>query len=218
MNMNKKEFMKKNLVLKNIPPREYENPFIVALCGYSGSGKSHIARTLSKELELYIVGGDTVRQQIYQDSELKNLPLDEIQDLTNEISNQKIKKILNQKMSVVIDRSVSALKYFNQLKEYQVPVYLIHLISDHEQNIERVINRYQEPQKDLDGYGDIDSKSGVHTREMYEEIKERKVYDIPEELFDYQIDARKPLEEVMIQTKEIASNIASKYTTKTKKI
>ena len=216
--MNKKEFIEKNLVLKNLPPRGYESPFIVALCGYSGSGKSHVSRILSKELGLYIVGGDTVRQQIYQDPELKNLPLDEIQDLTNEISNQKIKKILNQKMSIVIDRSVSALKYLNRLKEYQVPIYLIHLISDHEQNIERVMNRYQEPQKDLDGYGDIDSKSGVHTREMYEEIKERKVYDIPKELFDYQIDARKPLEEVMIQTKEIASNIASKYTTKTKKI
>ena len=218
MNMNKKEFIKKNLVLKNIPPREYENPFIVALCGYSGSGKSHISRILSKELGLYIVGGDTVRQQIYQDPDLKNLPLEEIQNLTNEISNQKINKLLDQKTSVVIDRSVSALKYLDRLKEYQVPIYLIHLISDHEQNIERVINRNQQPQKNIEGYGDIDSKSGVHTREMYEEIKERKVYDIPKELFDYQIDARKPLDEVILQAKEIAGEIASKYTTKTKKI
>ena len=76
----------------------------------------------------------------------------------------------------------------------------------HEQNIERIINRSND-HNDLGGYGDIDSKSGVKTREMYEEIKERKTYNIPSEMFNYNIDARKPLEDVIIQTEKIANDI-----------
>ena len=81
--MEKLEFINKCLVLKNLPNQKYDEPFIIALSGYSGSGKSHIAKILSQKLGLYIVGGDAVRQKIYQDNELKHLELEEIQNLTN---------------------------------------------------------------------------------------------------------------------------------------
>ena len=58
--MEKQEFINKCLVLKNLPNQKYDEPFIIALSGYSGSGKSHIAKILSQKLGLYIVGGDAV--------------------------------------------------------------------------------------------------------------------------------------------------------------
>ena len=205
--MKKEEFINKCLILKNLPDQRYDEPFIIALSGYSGSGKSHVAKILSQRLGLYIVGGDAVRQKIYQDSELKHLELEEIQNLTNYISELKIKKILRENMSIVIDRSISSLDGLNNLKKLNIPVFLINLISDHEQNIERIINRSNNC-NDLGSYGDIDSKSGVKTREMYEEIKERKIYNIPNEIFNYIIDARKSLEDVTIQTNNIANDIS----------
>lgn len=123
------------------------------------------------------------------------------------MSELKIKKILRENMSIVIDRSISSLDGLNNLKKLNIPVFLINLISDHEQNIERIINRSNNC-NDLGGYGDIDSKSGVKTREIYEEIKERKIYNIPNEIFNYIIDARKSLEDVTIQTNNIANDIS----------
>ena len=203
--MTKEKFIEENLILKQIPPKKYENPFIIALSGYSGSGKSHIAKVLSQSLGLYIVGGDSVRQKVYQDEELKNLPLEEIQKLTNKVSELKIKKLLENNISIVIDRSLSSLESLKILKSFNCKVLLINIISDHEQNIKRIINRTDD--YSLGGYGDVDSKSGVKTKEMYDEIRERKVYDIPLNLFDFTIDAKKDLDSVINQTKEIAIKI-----------
>lgn len=203
--MTKEKFIEENLILKQIPPKKYENPFIIALSGYSGSGKSHIAKVLSQSLGLYIVGGDSVRQKVYQDEELKNLPLEEIQKLTNKVSELKIKKLLENNISIVIDRSLSSLESLKILKSFNCKVLLINIISDHEQNIKRIINRTDD--YSLGGYGDVDSKSGVKTKEMYDEIRERKVYDIPLNLFDFTIDAKKDLDNVINQTKEIAIKI-----------
>ena len=203
--MTKEKFIEENLILKQIPPKKYENPFIIALSGYSGSGKSHIAKVLSQSLGLYIVGGDSVRQKVYQDEELKNLPLEEIQKLTNKVSELKIKKLLENNISIVIDRSLSSLESLKILKSFNCKVLLINIISDHEQNIKRIINRTDD--YSLGGYGDVDSKLGVKTKEMYDEIRERKVYDIPLNLFDFTIDAKKDLDNVINQTKEIAIKI-----------
>ena len=86
--MAKNKFIEENLILKQLPPKKYEKPFIISLSGYSGSGKSHIAKVLSQALDLYIVGGDSVRQKVYQDEELKHLPIEEIQNIITRLLEQ----------------------------------------------------------------------------------------------------------------------------------
>ena len=39
-----------------LPERRYKEPFIVTLCGYSGSGKSMISKILSSELSTHLSG------------------------------------------------------------------------------------------------------------------------------------------------------------------
>ena len=59
-------------------------------------------------------------------------------------------------------------------------------------------------------YGDIDSKSGVDSVEVYNEILERKEYNLESSDFNYSIDATKDVDYVIEKAKEIAKDISLK--------
>lgn len=205
--MNKEKFVSQILDEMKLPEKRYQNPFIVTLSGYSGSGKSHIARMLSKQLSLYIVSGDMVRQKLYHNDTVSH-DFDDIQVITNDVCEKEIRKLLDCNVSVIIDRSVSSVKTMQRMKEYGVPVYMIEITSRDEQNIERILKRnHGKENMKHEGYGDIESYSGVMFREDYMEIKERKIYDIPSNLFDYHIDGTKSLEEVLADAEKIGQDI-----------
>lgn len=208
--MNKEKFIDTILNEMVLPDKRYSQPFMVTISGYSGSGKSHVARVLSKELSLYIVSGDKIRQRLYQDETYSHV-FEDIQAITNEVCDKEIEKLLENHVSVVLDRSVSSMETREKLKEYGVPCYHIEITSDDGQNMERIIKRNHEDKNRVhEGYGDADSYSGMDSREGYMEIKERKVYDIPSELFDYHIDGTVSLEEEIEQAQEIARDIQNK--------
>lgn len=208
--MSKEKFIDTILNEMVLPDKCYSQPFMIMISGYSGSGKSHVARVLSKELSLYIVSGDNIRQRLYQDETYSHVFKD-IQAITNEVCDKEIEKLLQNHISIVLDRSVSSMETREKLKEYGMPFYHIEITSDDEQNIERIIKRNDEDKSVVhEGYGDTGSYSGMDSREEYMEIKERKVYDIPSELFDYHIDGTVSLEEELEQAKKIAQDIASK--------
>lgn len=204
------EFITKIVDDTKLPPKKYEKPFIIALSGHCGSGKSHVAKVLSKELQLYIVGGDSVRIKIRKE---KSLPQDDnyINELTNKICYLKIQKLLDANASIVIDKSTSSIKDLENLRKYNVPIILIKLISDHDQNRKRVTERSNTQMINIPGYGDLDSISNIVTPELYDIVVGRKVYDIPDTEFDYIIDARVPLEEELKEAEKIAKEIIKMY-------
>lgn len=206
----KNEFISKILNNMKLPPKRYDKPFIIALSGHCGSGKSHVAKVFSKELQLYIVGGDSVRWKIRKEP---SLPQDvtSINNLTNEICYLEIEKLLKENVSVVIDKSTSSIKDLENLEKYNVPIILISLISNHEQNRKRVTDRSNQEMINMPGYGDIDSISDIITEELYDQVVGRKTYNIPLDRFDYTIDATVKLEVELKEAEKIAKEIAKKY-------
>lgn len=206
----KNKFIAKILNNMKLPPKRYDKPFIVAISGHCGSGKSHVAKVFSKELQLYIVGGDSVRWKIRKES---SLPQDvtSINNLTNEICYLEIEKLLKESVSVVIDKSTSSIKDLENLEKYNVPIILINLVSNHEQNRKRVTDRSNQEMINMPGYGDIDSISDIITEELYDQVVGRKTYNIPLDRFDYTIDATVKLEVELKEAEKIAKEIAKKY-------
>lgn len=206
----KNKFIAKILNNMKLPPKRYDKPFIVAISGHCGSGKSHVAKVFSKELQLYIVGGDSVRWKIRKES---SLPQDvtSINNLTNEICYLEIEKLLKENVSVVIDKSTSSIKDLENLEKYNVPIILINLVSNHEQNRKRVTDRSNQEMINMPGYGDIDSISDIITEELYDQVVGRKTYNIPLDRFDYTIDATVKLEVELKEAEKIAKEIAKKY-------
>lgn len=204
--MTTEEIIERLLQGEAFPDKYYQNPFIVAMSGYSGSGKSHTASLLSCQLDAVIISGDHVRKFLYGQKD--SYAYEEIQKITNEVCDIRIKKLLNQKKAIILDRSVSSEEELEQLKAYHVPIFLIELISDHEQNVKRIIERKNHPVVTISPcYGDIVNESGMNSREVYEEVKARKVYNIKTEKFQYHIDARVSLFAQLDQVLKVSSDI-----------
>lgn len=203
----KEEIIDKFINNMNFPPVRYDKPFIVTMSGYSGSGKSYVARVLSSELGLYIVSGDHVRQEVYNNHQMSH-EFENVQAITNEICDLEIKKLLENKISIVIDRSISSVESLNNIKNYGVKVYTINIKSDHEQNIERICRCEKMKINITPVYGDSNHCSGMNSREVYDEVRNRKLYDIDDNNFDYHIDGTVSLVEEIEQARKIAHNIA----------
>ena len=59
------DFMKEMREKKQQVPR-YQKPSIVLLSGYPGSGKTEVAREISKNLGFYLLSNDYVRNAYYR--------------------------------------------------------------------------------------------------------------------------------------------------------
>ena len=193
-----------------LPTKTYSTPFIITMCGYTGSGKSIISKVLSSELSIYIVGGDKIRNIYYFDKNA-NHDINYINQVVNEVTKKEIKYLLDNGISIVIDRSVSSQSALNDLKELCDNVIMINLLSDHKINIDRILNRKEYSIDTTICYGDIDSISGVNTEKVYNDILKRKVYDLDSENFDYTIDTTKSIDYVIERTKQITKEIKKRY-------
>ena len=60
-------------------------------------------------------------------------------------------------------------------------------------------------------YGHQESKSGVVTEEEYNKIKERKVYDLEDSIYDYFVDTNTSLSNLYEQLTNIKNQIQQKY-------
>ena len=84
---------------------KFKKPCLIALSGYPGSGKTDIARTLSKELGIFLLSNDYVRNYYYQFtkdySEEKRL---EIESKVSSINSLRLKMLLGTRTSFVFDR------------------------------------------------------------------------------------------------------------------
>lgn len=207
-----KEHLKQQILEAMIlPTLQYKTPFLILLTGYSGSGKSTVASYLSHKLNLYIVSGDKIRNMIYGN---QNYPQDfeTIEIITNEMVELEIEKCLTNQISVVLDRSISSLKVLKQMQQQYKNLFLIKLESDHERNKKRICEKgkYIPP---TPIYGDWDSSLGLckKTIKEYDIILKRKIYDIPNEMYDTILDSNCDIESLFSQLDQVMEKIKIKF-------
>ncbi len=191
-----------------LPAKRYQKPFIITMSGHCGSGKSYISKLLSRELSVYIISGDRIRDKILSIN--SNFDPQELYNMKNRINIYIIKKLLENNVSIVMDRSVSSMEQLNLVKQLTNNAITIKLLSDDDTNKKRVVSRDKINPVIMPIYGDYESPSDILTIEAYDEVKSRKIYDIPDILFNYEIDTTKSLEEVEEQVIKISKQIKSK--------
>ena len=136
----------------------------------------------------------------------------EVRQTNNIVCLEGMKYCIDNKYSIILDRSVSNKKDLSTITErVDLPIILIKIISSEDENIKRVKNRQEEKEMVIPHYGHQESKSGVVTEEEYNKIKERKVYDLEDSIYDYFVDTNTSLSNLYEQLTTIKNQIQQKY-------
>ena len=123
-----------------------------------------------------------------------------------------MKYCIDNKYSMILDRSVSSQKDLSFIKDkVNLPIIFIKIISNDIENIKRVKNRQNTQDIKIEHYGHQESKSGVVTEEEYNKIKQRKIYDLDDSVYDYFINTNTSLDELKISLNNIIEDIKKKY-------
>lgn len=208
-----KDEVRKVIEEERVKPEEtYQKPFLILLTGNVGSGKSLVSQILSKELNLYLISGDYIRNIIKKRYPAIDLHSEEVRQTNNIVCLEEMKYCIDNKYSIILDRSVSNKKDLSTITErVDLPIIFIKIVSSEAENIKRVKKRKEENEILIPHYGHQESKSGVATEEEYNKIKERKVYDLEDSIYDYFIDTNTSLSNLYEQLTTIKNQIQEKY-------
>lgn len=194
----------------------YKKPCVIALSGYAFSGKTEIARTLSKELGIFLLSNDYVRNYYYQFtkdySEKKRL---EIEDKVSSINNLRLRTLLLSRTSFVYDRDFNLEKDFNRLdillQILRMRLIKIKVNSTDSHNLSEMSSMVMDYDKVYPGViGDKVEYQSSFDEETYYQIKTRKPHTLPDQFFDFVIDNDDPLK-FKDQTKTLVKIIKENY-------
>lgn len=173
---------------------KYKKPCIVALSGYPFCGKTPVARTLSKELGIFLLSNDYVRNYYYQFtkdySEEKRL---EIEKKVSKINNFRLQKLLSTRTSFVFDRDFNLESDFTKFEKLskllRMQLIKIKVKATDAHNLEELKKAVMDYDKIYPlVIGDKVEYQSPFDEETYYQIKERKPHNLPDEFYDFVID------------------------------
>ena len=188
---------------------KYNKPFIITFSGLPECGKTTIARELSKDLGIFLLSNDYIRNYFYQFTREYNEEVrKEIERKVKKINLYRLKKLLMSRTSFVYDRDFNTEEQYKRLdmirKFVRMNLVKIKVNSTDEGNLERIKNRDMDYNKIYKGViGDKVEYLSSFPEDEYYEIKSRKPQMLSDDFFDYVIDGEnidiKTLEKSIIQ-------------------
>lgn len=194
------------------PEKKYNQPFLILLTGEVGSGKSLVAELLSQALNLYLINGDYVRNIVKSLNPNIEISAPEVRKVINEVCLDEMSYCEKNNYSIILDRSVSNYEDLNYIKNKRnLPIVFIRLLSNDLENIKRVEERPNKKNNPIPHYGHQETTSGVVTKQEYNKIKETKVYNLEDCIYDYFLNTTTTIEELKENLENIIINIKNKY-------
>lgn len=194
------------------PEKKYNKPFLILLTGEVGSGKSLVAELLSQALNLYLINGDYVRNIVKSLNPNIEISAPEVRKVINEVCLDEMSYCEKNNYSIILDRSVSNYEDLNYIKNKRnLPIVFIRLLSNDLENIKRVEERPNKKNNPIPHYGHQETTSGVVTKQEYNKIKETKVYNLEDCIYDYFLNTTTTIEELKENLENIIINIKNKY-------
>ncbi len=186
--MKKKNFIKE-MNLKDV--KNYKRPQMVLLSGYPGTGKTHLAKKMSRKYKFFLLSNDYIRSYFHvHKNEIKSEAL--IPSMVLKINKLRLMKLLLRRKSFVLDmdlNSIHELRKFKMISTlFLYDLTMFSLESKDEQNIERIGKRVVDFNiKDNAVVGDNVCYSSPFNSSCYYSIKRRKPRFIDDSNFDYKI-------------------------------
>ena len=122
--------------------KKYERPFVITFVALPGSGKTEIARELSKKLKIYLLANDYIRNYYYQfTKDYSEEKRTTIENKVKEIQLERIKKLVDNKVSFILDECFNDEESYDKLRKNigdEYKIYKIKINSDDELNIKNI--------------------------------------------------------------------------------
>ena len=173
--------------------QEYIPPVVILITADCGAGKFELARKLSRDLSIYLLSNDYVRNYFYQGVTdfSENTRLD-IEDKVSKINKLRTDFLISHRISFVFDQNVHNLDsykaindrfYNSSFKQFKIRIH-----SDDNYNIKAISNRRMDYQsKDESVIGDNVFYVSSFSEDVYWEIKKRKEITLDDSWFDFVI-------------------------------
>lgn len=171
--------------------KEYIPPIAILITADAGAGKFELARKLSKDLSIYLLSNDYVRNYFYQLAKetSEDTRLD-IQDKVSEVNNERLDFLISHRISFVYDHNIHNMDCYEQihkkLHNHSFKKFKIRIHSDDNYNIKAIRDRKMDyNRKDKAVIGDSVFYAGNFSEEVYWQIKQKQEITLNDSWFDF---------------------------------
>lgn len=170
--------------------KEYIPPIAILITANAGAGKFELARKLSRELSIYLLSNDYVRNYFYKIPE--DLENDEIKHKVEEVNDERLLFLISHRISFVYDHNIHNMDRYEEvhkkLHNQGFKVFKIRIRSNDNYNIKAIRERKMDyDKKDLSVIGDYVYYARSYSEDTYWKLKQEKKITLEDDWFDYVI-------------------------------
>lgn len=192
--------------------KEYIPPIAILITANAGAGKFELARKLSRELSIYLLSNDYVRNYFYKTPE--DLENDEIKHKVEEVNDERLSFLISHRISFVYDHNIHNMDCYEEvhkkLHNQGFKVFKIRIRSNDNYNIKAIRERKMDyDKKDLSVIGDYVYYARSYSEDMYWKLKQEKKITLEDDWFDYVIRRDDDEDKFNHDISEIAEKISN---------